>query len=176
VILCCFLPKGGGVLKGLVVFSFGYRQNESNDPCLSNIDLANAVTRIVREERGAVYVVAQHGVARILAQNGCSNLILTVHRHRQEDQYLDSDEVMAQAAEALRQQGVTQVISVAQPWLHSFKCGRLVRQCGFQLVRYHVGLIRFDRQSQQWWTRSWYQLLWYTIKQIISGHRGSTRR
>ncbi|MBU1890519.1 hypothetical protein KJ782_03460, partial [Patescibacteria group bacterium] len=135
-------------MKGLVAFSFGYRQNEKSAPCLSNIDLANAIIRIVDTERGAVLIVAQHEIAQLLLRLGCSNgLIFTIQRHRQEDQYLDSEEVMAQAAKILHERGVTHVISVAQPWLHSFKCDRLVRKYGFVLVRHHIGWIRFDRQS-----------------------------
>jgi hypothetical protein len=164
---------------GLVAFSFGQREDEKNDPCLSNIDLAEAVGKIVSCEAEKIVVVAQWEIAKVLLQSASVNEQMEwlepdfiVHHHRVEGEYLDSDEVMAQAALYLHKRGVTAVIPVAHPFLHLTKCKQLVREAGFALAERKIGRVRFDKLSVQPWTRGRAPLLVYALKQKFTGHRG----
>ncbi len=166
---------------GLVAFSFGLLPEKTRDRCLSNIDLARAVEQIVRGVSGRVVVVAQHEIAGQLEFGQYQPVELHVIRqHRLPGVYLDSEEVMFQAAAILSslRQGpwgqwtISSVIPVAQPFLHLHRCRQLVRKAGFCLIGRPIGRIRFDRNSRQWWTRSRHELLWYAVRQMLLGRRG----
>ncbi|MDD5342513.1 MAG: hypothetical protein PHI73_04245 [Patescibacteria group bacterium] len=167
-------------MHGLVAFSFGMR-GEKAGPCLSNVDLAREVERIVQEVGDGIAVVVQHEIGSLLNFTGRkpTKLHLVTH-HRRPGVYLDSEEVMAQADVFFQELGdnppgipvVRNIFVVAQPFLHLTKCRRLAEQAGYVILSWSMSRIRFDRQSTQRWTRSWYQLLWYAIKQKLFGHRG----
>ncbi len=155
-------------MKGLVAFSFGLGAVEPN-PC--NVRLAQAVQRIVSEESEPVVVVAQWEIA--LALNSLP-LDYVVKRHRREGAYLDSNEVMAQAAGIFRRHGVTEVIPVANPFLRlaSTKCRAFVRKEGFTPLDRKVGWIGFYPESLQWWTRGPIHLTLYSALQLLTGYHG----
>ena len=95
-----------------------------------------------------------------------------VREHHIKGAYLDSEEVMTQAAKELREHEITEVIPVANPFLHLAKCRTLVRKEGFTPLKRKIGRIDFYRESLQWWTRSPFQLLLYAVFQKFTGRRG----
>lgn len=156
----------GSVPIGLVAFSFGLSGHEPN-PC--NTRLAGAVRRIVNNENSRVIVVVQWEIALSLASLSITNV---VERHRKKDAYLDSEEVMAQAAEVFREYGITRVIPVANQFLHLRKCRDLVIKAGFIPEIRGFGKIGFYKESLQWWTRGPFRLLFYAVLQKLTGRRG----
>jgi hypothetical protein len=155
-------------MKGLVAFSFGLSKDSDPGPC--NMRLAITIERILREEEGQVLTVSQVEIATALIH--APNLI--VRAHRIPGRYLDSEEVMAQAAAYFRKNGITEVIIVAQPFLHMRKCVSLVRKDGFVAIRRPMDWIGFDRKSAQWWTRDRFRLIIYAILQKLLGYRGES--
>lgn len=137
---------------GLVAFSFGLRWEE---PSICNRRLAIEVWRIVLEEekRGyCVLVVAQWEVAAALKKLPVP-LAYIVERHHITGAYLDSREVMAQAADVFGQYSVREVVPVANPFVHLRYCRSLVREYGFIPMERVIRRIGFDKDSLQWWTR-----------------------
>ena len=161
-------------MSGLVAFSFALGKNEPN-PC--NVRLADEVERIVLYSSEPLIIVAQWEIAKALTQRDFQHQLPLVHqfhsveRHRQ-GAYLDSEEVMAQAAILFRNHGVRQVTPVANPFLHLWKCRQLVRKAGFTVRNRKIGNIGFYPESDQWWTRGPVQLLAYTALQVATGRRG----
>jgi len=137
---------------GLVAWSFALRPEE---PSRCNRCLAGEVWRIVREEEKngrRVLIIAQGEIAEALKKLHMP-LAYIVERHHITGEYLDSQEVMAQAAEILMSYGVTEVIPVANPFLHLRRCRMLVREFGFMLIERRIRRIGFDKDSLQSWTR-----------------------
>lgn len=151
---------------GLVAFSFGL---SSHEPSRCNTRLSRAVRRIVNNEKGEVIVVVQWEIALSLASLSITNV---VERHRRKDIYLDSDEVMAQAAKVFREHGITRVIPVANQFLHLRKCRDLVIKAGFVPEMREFMKIGFYKESLQWWTRGPLRLLFYAVLQKLTGRRG----
>lgn len=151
---------------GIVAFSFALGKNEPN-PC--NIRLASAVELIVRESKEPVILVAQWEIARAIKSVPVDYV---VEKHRTEGAYLDSEEVMAQAAEFFRKHGVKEVIPVANPFLHLAKCRSLVYKEGFVSINRRIGWVGFYRKSLQWWTRGPIRLIVYAILQKFTSRRG----
>ena len=159
-------PKRESKPKGLVALSFASSENEPN-PC--NARLARDTRYIVNTEKEEVVTVVQWEIARALKSVPITHI---VEKHRQEGAYLDSDEVMAQAAEVFRERGVTEVIPVANPFLHLTKCRALIRKEGFVPVKRKIGRIGFYRESSAWWCRGPFHLLLYAVLQKLMGRRG----
>jgi len=153
-------------VKGLVAFSFALGENEPN-PC--NVRLARAVRHIVGTESEELVRVAQWEVARALLPLPMARV---VRGHRSNRAYLDSEEVMSQAAEVFRELGITEVIPVANPFLHLTKCRALVRKEGFIPLKRKIGWIGFYWKSIQWWTRDPFRFLLYAVLQKLTGWRG----
>ncbi|OGD32578.1 hypothetical protein A3C91_01760 [Candidatus Azambacteria bacterium RIFCSPHIGHO2_02_FULL_52_12] len=153
---------------GLIAYSFALRETEPN-PC--DVRLAQAVERIVKEEvekGNEVIVIAQWEVALALSIEPA----LVVREHRQKGAYLDSEEVTSQAIPIFEGYRITEVIPVANPFLHLFKCRKLVRSAGLTPLRRRIGWIGFDKDSLQWYTRGPAHLLVYTALQVSVGYRG----
>lgn len=162
---------------GIIGFSFALTQDEMRRrlPNQCNKKLAMETRRFylkLKDGNQLPTLIVQWEIAldeRFAAMNINPDMI--VRKHRECGKYLDSDEIIAQAIPLLKQQGITKVISVAQ-WLQNFKCRTLLRKAGFQVLPAKIGKIGFCKDSLQWWTRGPIQLVIYTIKQVIFGHRG----
>ena len=150
---------------GIVAFSFGLSEEEPNE---ANRALAELVQDISSEIH--CVVVAQWEIAKALRTTPAQCVVM---HHSIAGKYLDSEEVMAQAAKLFRERGITEVLPIAQPFLHLAKCKTLVRKSGFTLVPYHPPHgIPFPKDSKQWWTRGPLQLLLYAVLQKFLGRRG----
>jgi hypothetical protein len=150
---------------GLVAYSFALGKTEPNP---KNILLAEEVERTVKEETALgneVAVVSQWEIAEALK-------IKPFHVVRQKEDYLDSDMVTAEASEVFHQQGVTQVIVVANPFLHLWLCRSRVQKAGFEVIKKKIKKIGFYKDSLQWWTRGPIRLIFYLIRMKLTGKRG----
>jgi len=157
-------------MKGLVAFSFALGAEEPN-PC--NVRLAEAVKRIVEAEGSQVVVVAQWEVARALETLSCQAHHIV---YSEPNVYLNSDMVMTKAADWFHGYHITEVIPVAQPFLHLPMCRQLVRRHSFTVLKRRVGWIGFYGQSLQWWTRDPIRLLFCAILFKLTGHRFHIRK
>jgi len=162
---------------GIVGFSFGLRDEEPNP---SNMALAvklQAITDDLGIDGHVVIVVAQWEITKALDERFGTNFYvdLSVEQHT-DGTYLDSDDVWAAAKERFVYEGVTQVIIVAQPFLHLPKLKAMVTKDkdGYEVVDYEIGVIPFDNSdlNTQPWTRSKTALAIYAAKSLLGMKRG----
>lgn len=154
--------------KGMIVYSFAWRKR-GNSPC--NVRLARAAKRIIKSHDKEVVVFAQRTTAAVLREIG-----VECHVTKKKPGYEGSEEPTRQAVELFRAKGITEVIVVANPFLHLFKCIQLVQKEGFKTLSFWelaemIGWIGFDRKSEQPGTRGPLRLVYYTAKQILTGYR-----
>jgi len=90
--------------------------------------------------------------------------------------YLDSEEITSQATPLFLRHGITKVIPVANPFLHLFKCKKLIRRAGFVSLSRRVGWVGFYKNSLQWYTRGPIRLLAYAALQFLFGYHGKVIR
>jgi len=165
-------------LKGMIVFSFGWRRNDYSH---CNIRLARSAFRIVAETETdePLVVLFQRTVAEATEVLGILPLpdpILNFYVADKRPGYEGSEEVVRQAAEIFRKHGITEVLPIAQPVLQLTKCVQLVRKAGFRTPSFWklcrmIGWIGFDRKSVQPWTRGPVRLVLYTMRQMFFGYR-----
>lgn len=153
---------------GMIVYAFAWRRN-GDSPC--NIKLARAAKRIAGRHDGPVVIHAQRTVARLLREMGVECEVTD-----KRPGYEGSEEPTDQAAESFQAKGITEVIPVANPFLHLWKCISLVRKKGFTTppwwkLDFWIGWIGFDPLSEQPGTRGAIPLLYYTAKQVLTGYR-----
>jgi hypothetical protein len=152
---------------GIVAFSFGLE--EHFEPSICNVRLAKEVERLYKENGEYCIIVAQWEVALELAK-----LSIPVHCtvESTSEVYLDSEAVMEAAKLVFTKFHVTDVIPVANPFVHLIKCKQLVKKAGFKLIRARVGYIGFNKDSDQAWTRDPFRLILYSIAQVLWGLKG----
>lgn len=145
------------VIAGL---SFGLRIN--NKPGLSNRDLATVVN-ILQIDTGLPSLVQWEFESLVL-----ETPVFVVRKHRIKDEYLDSEEVIAQMARFLYENmpDVDTVVLVAHPFLHRYKCKKLFKFFGYKVETAKTGWVRFDKKSIQWYTRNPIYNFIYAILQI----------
>jgi len=161
---------------GIVGFSFGLRDEEPNP---SNMALAVKLQEITDDleiDGRVVIVVTQWEITKALKERFDGfDVDLSVEQHT-DGTYLDSDDVWAAAKERFVYEGVTQVIIVAQPFLHLPKLKGMVTKDkdGYEVVDYEIGVIPFDNSdlNTQPWTRSKTALAIYAAKSLLGMKRG----
>jgi hypothetical protein len=126
-------------------------------------------------EDGRAVVVAQWEIARALETRGVA--VDRVVGPRADRGYLGSEEVWADAKSLLQDRGISNVVLVAQPFLHLPKVARLARLDAFAVIPFKVDAVGFDNTSEntQWWTRGPIRLAAYAILQMLAGVRGDRR-
>ncbi|MBI4094203.1 MAG: hypothetical protein HY436_00135 [Candidatus Liptonbacteria bacterium] len=97
---------------------------------------------------------------------------LVIMKHREPGKFLGSEEVADQAAEYLKERGVTRVILVAHHFLHWRKCKKLLEVHGFLVEVAKTGRVPFDPNSDGWWVHGPLHLLWYAVRQKLAGISG----
>ena len=149
----------------VLALSYGFRDGGS--PCLSNVDLAREAEVFVRL---GVSVIAQWEIGDIMNPDPTH----IIRKHRIAGQYLDSDEVIAQGVDWLKQHhpDIRQIVVVAQPFIHLPLARVIVRRYGYSVRRVQIGPIRFDKQSAQWWTRGRIPSIIYLIRRVLFNVRG----
>ncbi len=156
--------------KGMIVYSFAWRK-KGHSPC--NVRLGRAAKRIIKKQGKDVEIVvfAQRTTAAVLKELG-----VECHVTMKKPGYEGSEEPTRQATELFRARGITEVIPVANPFLHLFKCIQLVQKEGFKTLSFWelaemIGWIGFDKKSEQPGTRGPLMLVYYTAQQILFGYR-----
>jgi hypothetical protein len=99
---------------------------------------------------------------------------LVVTEHRQKGQYLDSAEVADQITEGFNRRDVTDIIVIANPFIHLAYCKRLMKKRGYNVIDYRLNPIGFDPRSDQSWTRNKAALLRYIVRSKLFGTQGDT--
>lgn len=156
-------------MKGMIVYSFGWRQDGGHCPC--NIRLAKAVKRIIDTQKEPILVFAQRTTASVLKEIGVECYIV-----QKREGYEGSEEPTWQATEIFKKDGIREVIPVAQPFIHLIKCIFLVRKQGFKTMSFWklarmIGWVGFDRFSVQPATRDPFRLIFCTARQMLCGYR-----
>lgn len=118
-----------------------------------------------KSEIGLV-IVAQREIGHSFGESHATERIipnLIISRHRTPGAYLDPEEIIAQAAEFFRREGVTIVIPVAHRFFRLAESERLIKQAGFEVLRMSelIGKIGFDPKSKHWSTRGFLRLAYY---------------
>ncbi len=167
--------------------SFSLREQEPN-PC--NQRLAAETVRICKQfaEAGDLpIVVAQWEVGLALREHGQFRTNL---RYGQVDaetwafgeigqfddgRYLGTKEVYEEARRFFHLMGATHFVAVANPFIHQPYLYWLARK-HYKLVFKRVRRIGFDKQSTQWWCRSWWKLLIYTVQVALFKKHGYNNR
>jgi hypothetical protein len=157
-------------MLGMVIFSFAKRA-PSDEPNPCNQRLGEAAARILATEPAPVCVVSQWEVARHLTGRG---IVIEHVVDDLQDEYLDSEQVWAEARDLFQRLNIATIIPVAHPFLHLQKVRRIIKADGFHVERRKIGHVGFDSsdKNSQPWTKGPIRLLTYGMRQAISGHRG----
>ncbi|MDP1706437.1 MAG: hypothetical protein Q8L36_01290 [bacterium] len=176
---------------GLLGFSFS-SHDPIDEPGPCNERLRRAVERIVRKiEKGvgiqkitpytwdwydlenweqgpeiSLVMAVQREIGCALEESHSSKKIspnLIINQHQTSNTALDPEEVVAQAAEFFRREGVTIVVPVAHRFFRLEESKRLVKQAGFEVLSMPelIGKIGFDPKSKHWSTRGPLRSLYY---------------
>lgn len=167
--------------------AFSLREKEPN-PC--NVRLAVEAVRICVELKAQGHtpiLVVQWEVGLAVKHYGqvltgsseefIKNLVTDYHEIGQYDdgRYLGTKELFEEALPFFKKAGATHFVAVANPFLHQPYAYLLARKRFKPLWRRVYG-IGFDKQSTQWWCRSWWQLLAYTVWLKFGGAHGHNGR
>ena len=152
----------------MIVYSFAWRK-KGHSPC--NIRLAEGAKRIIEAQDEPVLVFAQRTTALVLKELSVECQIVP-----KRSSYEGSEVLTRQPAEVFKENGITEVIPVAQPFLQLTKCIQLVHKEGFRTPSFFklvslIGWIGFDRESVQPWTRGLFRLVFYTARQILFSYK-----
>jgi hypothetical protein len=154
--------------RGLVVFAFGLR-NDEQEPGSCNRRLARISEHIAINYAGEVLTVAEWPVARQLKADHFEPAICV--KRPKDGSYLSSTHVWQTAADYLAEQGVQEVILVANPYLQLRGVRHLTRGSGLTIVPQKIGYVGFDKQSHQWWSRSRLRYTYYVTRRAYDHWR-----
>lgn len=152
--------------RAIVAYSFGGNRGRPGKP---NMVLASLVAQESKWSPDALILVQDH-IAVALPLSGVEP-DLVVKKHPQE-KFFGTEEVTRQFTEFLRTFQVSQVFLVAHPFLHRYKCRRLLEQQGFEVEVVPTAWIPFDPYCKHWWVRSPFHLLAYALLQFFFGRQG----
>jgi hypothetical protein len=162
---------------GIVGFSFGLR-SEREEPNPSNQALAEEV------DRAASYVNFYDSRPVVVTQWEITKGLAAVELEPDhtvgllaDGTYLGSKDVWEEARGVFEEEGVEQVIIIAQPFLHLPALKKMVRRDEFVVLPFPVRKIPFDNSllNTQPWTRSKPALAWYAVRSLLGmqpGHGG----
>ncbi len=174
-------------IVGILAASFSLREEEPN-PC--NVKLADEAVRIYRElikEGHQPVLAAQWEIGKALRKKGyiretADGLVMEINHYPYQEigqyddgRYLGTKELLDEAMLLFNDMGVTQFVAVANPYIHQPYTYWLAYRKGLKLAWRDVRWIGFDKQSTQWWCRSWWQFTYQTIRLTLGmphGHNG----
>lgn len=173
---------------GVLVPSFSLREQEPN-PC--NVRLSEEAQRICYELIDEGYLpllVVQWEVELALQNVGNFREYGFISLEKAQGQrvipyggavgqpgtgeYLGTKEVLDKALEIFRKEGCDRLVVVANPFVHQPYTYWLARSSGLKLMWRSVRWIGFDKQSTQWWCRSWWQFLWQSARLALGIQHG----
>lgn len=133
----------------IIALSFGQGGNNSSGK--SNKSLAKIVSALV--DKYKLPVVAQWEIAGCLQGFLSDKRNLIIFKHRNDRQYLDTYEVLAQAKDYCLGLGSMKAIIVAHPD-HAARCIAVAQKLGFKTVVADTKTVPYDSDSVQEWTRN----------------------
>ena len=151
--------KPEGNLKDAdVIIAPSFGQGENN-PGFSNVDIAGYIFIALMELKN-LPLILQWEVASIYSQflKGLEEKpkLHTVRTHRHWWKYLDTYEVLSQTKQIIEQEEWHHPVLVAHPW-HIFRAKKILKKMGIKpIIPSDLGIISFDSESTQWWTRNWF--------------------
>lgn len=160
---------------GIIAFSFGLTEEEEYgiypNKCNEIIGkIARKIYRRIQRADNIPVLILQWEIALDYTfQEVKIRPDLIINRTQPNERHLSSEEIIAQAIPIFKELGVTKVISIAQ-YLQNFKCKKLLKKAGFEILPVKIEKIGFCKESLQRWTRGPIQLALYTIQQLISSH------
>ena len=131
----------------VIALSFGLGKNGMG---MSNLQLAFAAEDVC--DRYNIPVIAQWEIAdsHLLTDTYKAGV---VREHRVEGKYLDTREVLEQAAAICAKEGWKKAIIVAHPD-HLWRCAEAAKKFGFEVAIADTSCVVYDEGSVQSWTRS----------------------
>jgi hypothetical protein len=150
------------------------RGKRANEPNPVNIRLAEVTEEIddqLQQGGERTAVVAQWEVALALPTKPL--MVVTqsdaTNRDRNGKPYLDSEDVLNKAFDAFRAFGITDVIVVANRFLHLQAAKQIVKNAGFNLIDYRIPGVGFDNSPEnlQWWCKGPIRFVTYLAIQVL---------
>lgn len=156
---------------GIVALSYAKRVIEPNPVNKRLAQITDEVDDELQQMGEPTVVVAQWEISLALPPR--SNLPVlqsdATNVARNGKPYLDSQDVLNKAFEAFRALGVTDVVVVANPFLHLAAVKAMVRKAGFNVLPYRVPWVGFDNSplNVQWWCRGPVRFVTYLGIQVL---------
>lgn len=161
---------------GIVTLAFAKRVVEPNPVNIKLAAITDAIddelqqggepTVIVVQkeiELGIKHLRLETNLRRVVGQEDASN------KDRYGNLYLDSMDVLKVAFEEFRAEDITDVIIIANPFLHLPGAKALAKKAGFSVMVYKIPRVGFDKSplNLQWWCKGPIRLLTYLGLQVI---------
>ena len=141
---------------GIVALSFAKRDKEPNPVNRRLAGITDEIIEKYQDDSKMLVVVAQWEIARALVEQPD----IIVHPENATTKgngkrYLDSQDVLDKAFEEFRLQAVSDVVVVANNFIHRGVVESMVRKAGFTVLKENIRSVGFDRSSQnlQWWCK-----------------------
>lgn len=156
---------------GIVALSFAKRAVEPNPVNIKLAEVADNFDEQAFQDDNPALMIAQWEVA--LALPYAAHLVVNQEDATKKDRngkpYLDSEDVLEKAFIEFRKYGITDVIVVANPFLHLQAAQAIVKKAGFTVVKYKVPWVGFDndQRSLQWWCKGPIRFIAYLAIQVV---------
>ncbi|MDB5180550.1 MAG: hypothetical protein JWO54_308 [Candidatus Saccharibacteria bacterium] len=156
---------------GIVALSYAKRAEEPNPVNVKLAQITDELDDFVQQTGESTVLVSQWEIARALPTQ--SSLIVTqdaaTNLDRNGKLYLDSKDVLNKAFYVFRAYGITDVIVVANPFLHLQAAKSIVRKAGFDVMSYKVPSVGFDNSplNLQWWCKGPIRFVIYLGIQVL---------
>jgi hypothetical protein len=157
-------------IVGVLAYPFSLR--EGQEPSLSNVKLAEETIRICNElkaQRHEVRLVPSWEVKEALVHLRKKSLVYHFIDQLKGGKYLGTKEMFEAALPILEQAHISRLVVVANPFLH-LQYARWLARRHFLVVKMKIRWIGFDKHSDQWWCRSWWQLTVYLVGSLFGRH------
>lgn len=163
--------KGLKMATGVIALAFGKRAVEPNPVNKRIAAITDQVSAELKRTEKGTFVVSQHEVAD--GQHSRPNLVVTqrsaTNTNRRDELYLDTQDVLREAFTPFRENGIKEVIVVANPFLHLQAARSMVESAGFEVIRYEIPRVGFDNSplNAQWWCRGPIRFVSYLGLQLV---------
>lgn len=156
---------------GIVALSYAKRVLEPNPVNARLARITDQVDDELQQMGEQTIVVAQWEIGLALPPH--SNLSVmpsdATNVARNGTPYLDSQDVLNKAFTAFRALGVTDVVVIANPFIHLGAVKWMVKKAGFTVVPYKVPSVGFDNSplNLQWWCKGPVRCITYLGIQVL---------
>jgi len=154
---------------GIVALSFAKRAKEPNPVNKRISKITDDINDGLQSMGETVVLVAQWEIALALPKN--SALVVTQNSATEKGGklYLDSDDVLNMAYPAFKAANVTDVVVVANRFIHLGVVRAKVRKAGFRVIKVGIPAVGFDPSplNLQWWCKGPIRLVTYLGLQVV---------